>query len=84
LGKTDSIVSTAAAHHRLCGFHPFLDGNGRVARLLSHAMFLETLDTGGVGLSPVAWHGARLLTTKNILPPATHPGAMILTAGESK
>jgi Fic family protein len=28
--------------------HPFLDGNGRVARLMSHAMLLETLDTGGV------------------------------------
>jgi Fic family protein len=28
--------------------HPFLDGNGRVARLMSHAMLLDTLDTGGV------------------------------------
>ena len=28
--------------------HPFLDGNGRVARLLSHATLLETLDTGAV------------------------------------
>jgi Fic family protein len=28
--------------------HPFLDGNGRVARLISHAMLLETLDTGGI------------------------------------
>ncbi|MGB6944071.1 MAG: Fic family protein [Bryobacteraceae bacterium] len=48
VGKTESIISTAAAHHRLLWIHPFLDGNGRVARLLSHAMMLETLDTGAV------------------------------------
>jgi Fic family protein len=48
LGKADSIVSTAAAHHRLVWIHPFMDGNGRVARLISHAMFLHTLDTGAV------------------------------------
>jgi Fic family protein len=28
--------------------HPFLDGNGRVARLMSHAVLLDTLDTGAV------------------------------------
>jgi Fic family protein len=48
IGKTDSILATAAAHHRLLWMHPFLDGNGRVARLMSHAMFLETLDTGAL------------------------------------
>ncbi|MCP5120393.1 MAG: Fic family protein [bacterium] len=48
LGKTDSILAAAAAHHRLLWVHPFLDGNGRVARMLSHAMLLGTLDTGGV------------------------------------
>ncbi len=48
LGKTDSILSAAAAHHRLVWIHPFVDGNGRVTRLLSHAMLLETLDTGAV------------------------------------
>jgi len=47
-GKTESIIATAAAHHRLVWIHPFLDGNGRVARLMSHATMLETLDTGGV------------------------------------
>jgi Fic family protein len=30
----------------LAWIHPFLDGNGRVARLISHATLLETLDTG--------------------------------------
>jgi Fic family protein len=48
LGKTDSILSAAAAHHRLVWIHPFVDGNGRVSRLMSHAVLLETLDTGAV------------------------------------
>lgn len=48
LGKSDAIVALAAAHHRLLWVHPFLDGNGRVARLMSHAMSLDVLDTGGV------------------------------------
>lgn len=48
LGKSETIIAAAAAHHRLLWVHPFLDGNGRVARLMSYAMLLETLDTGGV------------------------------------
>jgi Fic family protein len=48
LGKTESILSSAAPHHRLLWMHPFLDGNGRVARLMSHALLLERLDTGAV------------------------------------
>jgi Fic family protein len=46
--KTELIVGAAAAHHRLTWIHPFIDGNGRVARLMSHATLLETLDTGAV------------------------------------
>jgi Fic family protein len=48
LGTTDRILAAATAHHRLLWIHPFLDGNGRVARLMSHAMLLDALDTGGV------------------------------------
>jgi Fic family protein len=48
LGKTDAVLSAAAAHHRLVWIHPFVDGNGRVTRLMSHAMLLETLDTCAV------------------------------------
>jgi Fic family protein len=48
LGKADSIIAAAAAHHRLLWIHPFLDGNGRVARLMSHGMLLDALDTGSV------------------------------------
>jgi Fic family protein len=48
LGTADTVIAAAAAHHRLLWIHPFLDGNGRVARLLSHAMLLATLRTGAV------------------------------------
>jgi Fic family protein len=48
LGKTETIIAAAAAHHRLAWIHPFLDGNGRVARLMSHATLLEVLDTGAL------------------------------------
>ena len=48
VGKTESIISTAAVHHRLLWIHPFMDGNGRVARLMSHAMMLDMLDSGAV------------------------------------
>ena len=48
LGKSETILAVAAAHHRLAWMHPFLDGNGRVIRLMSYATLLETLDTGGV------------------------------------
>ena len=48
LGKAQTIASAAAAHHRLLWIHPFLDGNGRVARLMSYAMLRDALDTGGI------------------------------------
>ena len=48
LSRSQTIAMAAAAHHRLLWIHPFIDGNGRVTRLMSHAIFLETLDTGGV------------------------------------
>ena len=48
IGTTERILAIAAAHHRLLWLHPFLDGNGRVARLMSHAQFVDLLDTGGL------------------------------------
>ena len=48
LGKAETILAAAAAHHRLLWIHPFTDGNGRVARLMSHAMLRDALDTGGI------------------------------------
>jgi Fic family protein len=38
LGKAARIMAMPAAHHRLNYIHPFPDGNGRVSRLMSHAM----------------------------------------------
>ncbi len=48
LGKSEALLAMAAMHHRLLWIHPFIDGNGRVARLMSHAQLLNLLDTGGV------------------------------------
>lgn len=48
LGSFETVLSTAAAHHRLLWVHPFLDGNGRVARLISYAMLRNALDTCGL------------------------------------
>jgi len=47
MGKGGRIVAMAAAHHRLNYIHPFPDGNGRVSRLMSHAMGLAA----GIGAS---------------------------------
>lgn len=47
MGKGEQIIAMAAAHHRLNYIHPFADGNGRVSRLMSHAMGLSA----GIGAS---------------------------------
>ncbi|MFN8659896.1 MAG: Fic family protein [Candidatus Obscuribacterales bacterium] len=48
LGKSESVLACAAAHHRLLWIHPFLDGNGRVARLVSYAVLRDVLDSRGL------------------------------------
>lgn len=40
LGAAARIAAIAIAHHRLNYIHPFPDGNGRVSRLVAHAMTL--------------------------------------------
>ena len=43
------LLAIAAAHHRLAWIHPFGDGNGRVARLHSHALLrAHGLDADGL------------------------------------
>jgi Fic family protein len=42
LGPAARIVAIAVAHHRLNFIHPFPDGNGRVSRLMAHAMALKS------------------------------------------
>lgn len=41
LSAVDQVVAAAAAHHRLAWIHPFLDGNGRVTRLFTHASLIK-------------------------------------------
>ncbi len=41
LGKGARILVIPAAHHRFNYIHPFPDGNGRVSRLMSHAMAIK-------------------------------------------
>jgi Fic family protein len=38
MGTATRIMAIASAHHRFNYIHPFLDGDGRVSRLMSHAM----------------------------------------------
>jgi Fic family protein len=43
------VIALAASHHRLAWIHPFVDGNGRVVRLFSHAVAIR-LGIDGHGL----------------------------------
>lgn len=45
MSKLQRIIAVAASHHGLLWIHPFYDGNGRVARLFSHAL-LKHLNIG--------------------------------------
>jgi Fic/DOC family len=38
MGRAAQIMAMASAHQRFNYIHPFSDGNGRVSRLMSHAM----------------------------------------------
>lgn len=72
LSKTDRIIASAAAHHRLLWIHPFYDGNGRVARLMSYAALLE------LGIGSELWSVARGLARnveeyKSLLQAADQP-----------
>lgn len=73
LGTLGRIVASGAAHHRLLWIHPFLDGNGRVARLFSHAFLRE------LGIGCEFWRNGRrarphLSVTR--VPPTRLPGMM--------
>jgi Fic family protein len=45
LSPSERIAAMGAAHHRLVWIHPFIDGNGRVSRLASHAVAVTALDS---------------------------------------
>jgi Fic family protein len=63
MGKGMQMVAMAAAHHRFNYIHPFPDGNGRVSRLMSHAMALKA-GIGAHGLWSVSRGLARGLTSR--------------------
>lgn len=54
-GRLGKIVFTACAHHRAVWIHPFDDLNGRVVRMMSHAMLCNHLNSGGL------WSASRAL-----------------------
>jgi Fic family protein len=64
MGRGTRILAMAAAHHRLNHIHPFPDGNGRVSRLMSHAMALEA-GIGAHGLWSVSRGLARGLNSRS-------------------
>jgi Fic family protein len=63
LGTAGRIMAIPAAHHRLNYIHPFPDGNGRVSRLMSHAMAHQT-DIGAHGLWSISRGLARGLESR--------------------
>jgi Fic family protein len=63
LGRAGQAMAIAAAHHRLNYIHPFPDGNGRVSRLMSHAM-AHRAGLGAHGLWAVSRGLARGLSSR--------------------
>jgi Fic family protein len=63
LGAAARIAAVAIAHHRLNYIHPFPDGNGRVSRLVAHAMALQA-GIGAHGLWSISRGLARGLTDR--------------------
>ena len=55
---TERLLSAAASHHRLAWIHPFLDGNGRVARLFTDCLLIES-GMDGYGLWTISRGFAR-------------------------
>jgi Fic family protein len=63
LGPGAKILAIPAAHHRFNYIHPFPDGNGRVGRLMSHAM-IQQAGIGAHGLWSVSRGMARGLESR--------------------
>ena len=64
MGTAGRIVAMATAHHRFNYIHPFPDGNGRVSRLMSHAMALKA-GIGAHGLWSISRGLARGLQSRS-------------------
>ena len=64
LRPAQRVLALPAAHHRFNFIHPFPDGNGRVSRLMSHAMAYHA-GIGAHGLWSISRGLARGLTDKS-------------------
>lgn len=63
MGPAARILTMASAHHRFNYIHPFPDGNGRVSRLMSHAMAAQA-GIGAHGLWSISRGLARGLESR--------------------
>ena len=57
--RIEQVIAIAASHHRLLWVHPFYDGNGRVARLFSHAVLKK------IGVGSALWSISRGLSRQS-------------------
>jgi len=73
LSKLRKVIAVAASHHRLLWIHPFLDGNGRVTRLFSHAWLRE------LGIGSELWAVSRGLARQ-----VDQYKSMLMTADEPR
>lgn len=64
LDKREKIIALAVSHHRFNFIHPFPDGNGRISRLMSHAMVAKA-GIGSHGLWSVSRGLARGLDSRS-------------------
>ena len=75
-GKAAQLIALAISHHRFNYIHPFPDGNGRVSRLMSHAIALK-IGIGAHGLWSISRGLARGLGSrrdyKNMMDLADQP-----------
>jgi Fic family protein len=53
------LISALANHHRLAWVHPFVDGNGRVSRMITHLQLVF------LGLEPTLWSLSRGLALRH-------------------
>lgn len=53
------LLSALAYHHRLAWVHPFMDGNGRVTRMVTHLQLFQ------LGLKPHLWSLSRGLARRH-------------------
>ena len=82
-GRERAVVGAACAHHRLLWVHPFLDGNGRTARLHTHLVLGQLRLTHGLSGRRCAASPATSRATTRASTTRTFPGGPIWMAAET-